>query len=162
MLNISLSGMLWTVVNLLVLYVLMKKFLWKPVTDMIESRQKEIEGNLAAAETQRAEAEREKERYRDQLTRAGQEAAGLVAQAKARGEREYQSILAKAQEDANQVAQKTRAQLEAERTQLLRGARQEVASLALLAAAKVAGKELDADADRAILDDFLTEAGDGV
>lgn len=162
MLSISLSGMVWTVVNLLVLYVLIKKFLWAPVTAVIESRQREIENDLDGAEARNREAEAKRQQYDQQLAHAGQEAAHLVAQAKDRGEREYQAILSRAHADAAKVAAQAQQRAAQEREEMLRGARREVASLALLCAAKVAGKELDAAADRAMVEDFLDQAGDGV
>lgn len=160
MLNISLTGMLWTVVNLLVLYVLMKKFLWGPVTAMIESRQKEIEDDLDGAAARNAEAEAKRVKYDQQLVHAEQEAAQLVAQAKERGEREYQLILDQAKDDARKLTAQAQARIRQERAEMVRGARREVASLALLAAAKVSRKELDADADRALVDRFLDQAGE--
>lgn len=162
MLSISFSGMLWTVVNLLVLYVLMKKFLWGPVTAVIESRQKEIDDNLAGAEARSREAESKLEEYDQKLAHAGQEAAETVARAKERGAREYQAILAQAHADAAKVQQQAQRQAGQERREMLQGARREVASLALLCAAKVAGRELDADADRAMVEEFLNQDGDGI
>lgn len=162
MLDISLTGMLWTVVNLFVLYVLMKKFLWGPVTAMIESRRKEIEDDLDGAAARNAEAEAKRVKYDRQLVHAEQEAALLVAQAKERGEREYQLILDQAKDDARKLTAQAQARIRQERAEMVRGARREVASLALLAAAKVSRKELDADADRALVDRFLDQAGEGL
>lgn len=160
MLNISLTGMLWTVVNLLVLYVLLRKFLFQPVTALIEARQKEIADNMAAAEEERAQAERARAEYDEKLREAGREAETLVTQAKARGEREYQAILAAAQADAGKTAAQARAQMEADRAAMLSGARKELASLALLCAAKVVGREMDGEDEKALVDNFLTEAGE--
>ena len=56
MLEFNLIDIIFTVINLLILYLLMRKFLFGPVTKMIESRQQEIEHNLAAAEDQRVQA----------------------------------------------------------------------------------------------------------
>ena len=161
MLNISLTGMLWTVVNLLVLYVLLKKFLWAPVTAIIESRQKEIEDGLAGAAAKDQASQAKLEEYDLRLAQAGQEAAQLVAQARDRGQREYEAILAKARDDAGRVSDEARQRVRQEREEMLQGAREEVAALALLCAAKVAGKELDRDADRALVEDFLAGTGDG-
>ena len=88
-------------------------------------------------------------------------AARLVAQARDRGQREYEAILAKARDDAGRVTDEARQRVRQEREEMLQGARGEVASLALLCAAKVAGKELDGDADRALVEDFLAGTGDG-
>ena len=84
-----------------------------------------------------------------------------MAQARDRGQREYEAILAKARDDAGRVTDEARQRVRQEREEMLQGARGEVASLALLCAAKVAGKELDGDADRALVEDFLAGTGDG-
>lgn len=160
MLDISLSGVIWTVVNLLVLYAALRKILFKPVTEIIESRQKEIEEDLASAAARKAQAEAEKAACDAKLAHAGQEAAKLAAQTRARGEREYAAILAKAQADAQKLTGRAREEIEAEREEMLRGARREVASLALLAAAKAAGESAGTERERAIVDAFLAEAGD--
>lgn len=160
MLNISLSGVLWTVVNLIVLYLLLRKFLWKPVTAVIESRQEEITHNLTAAEDQRAQAEASRQKYDEQLTQAGKDADALVRKARERGNQEYQAIIESAQEEARSLTANTQAQLEADRTAMLAGARKEVASLALMAAAKVSGRRMGDAEDQALVDAFLSEAGD--
>ena len=69
-------------------------------------------------------------------------------------------ILAQAQEDATRTREQSKARAQAERDEMLRTARREVAQLAMEAASKVTRKALDSDSDRAILDDFLAEAGE--
>ena len=76
-----------------------------------------------------------------------------MAQAKLQGQREYDQIISSAQADAQ-------AQMEAERRQMLQDAQQQVAALALLAAAKVSGRAMDQAGDRDLVEDFLREAGD--
>lgn len=158
MLNISISGVVFTVINLLVLYVLLKKFLFKPVTAMIEGRQKAIGDSLADAAGQKEQAGALKSEYENRLDEARREAAGIVDEARARGQREYETLLGQAQADAERVRADARRQMEAEREELLRGARREVAALALLCAAKVTGQEMDEAADRALADSFLAQA----
>ena len=160
MLTLDPYTILWTVINLLVLYVLLKKFLFGPVTKIMDERQRAIENNIKDAEARKAEAEQLKADYESHLTSARAEAADLVAQAKSRAGAEYDSILAQARTDAQKVREDAQAQIQTEREQMLQGARQEVAALALLAAAKVAGRELDADGDQALVDAFLAEAGE--
>ena len=160
MLELNISTIFLTIVNLLVLYFLLKIFLFNRVTAIIESRQKEIENNMTAAEDQRIKAESMLEEYGDKLTQAGYEAEQLVAQAKTRGEQEYQAILKAAQIDANKLTEDTEAQLESERIAMLAGVRKEVATLALMAAAKVSSMELNQEEDQALVESFLAEAGE--
>lgn len=160
MLNLSPTDMLWTVVNVFVLYFFLRKFLFKPVTNMIESRQQEIEHNITAAEDQRIKAETMLEEYNDKLKNAGHEASQLVSQAKNRAEHEYQSILKNAHSDAKRLTRETEEQLEADRLTMLAGVRKEVATLALLAAGKIAEHEISLEDDQALLESFLSEVGE--
>ena len=153
MLDFQLSTVIFTVLNLLILYVVLRKLLFGRVNRILEERAALVEKELSSAERQKAQAEEMRKEYEDQLAQAHAQAAKIVDQAKARGEQEYQAILDQAQED-------TRRMQEQAREKLMRSARQEVAQLAVLAAAKVTGQALDQDSDRAMAEQFLSEAGE--
>jgi F-type H+-transporting ATPase subunit b len=160
MLELNLNEIIWTIVNLVILYLLLKKFLFRPVTAMIEQRQQEIEHNMAAATDQRIKAEAMLEEYGARLENANQEAASLLAHAKTRAEKESQLIVKQAETSAKRLAETTEAQLESERLAMLAGVRKEVATLALLAATKVSSKEFSEADDEAFLESFLAEVGE--
>lgn len=160
MLNISLSGVLWTAVNLIVLFLLYRKFLWKPVTSMIDGRQAEIHHSLAAANDQRVQAEAARAEYDARLAQASIDAEALVRKAKTRANDEAQAILDAAQAEARALTARTQAQLELERQAMLAGAKREVAQLVLLTASKVAAGRLGTTEDEALVDAFLSEAGE--
>ena len=126
MLEFEWTTILWTVINLLVLYLFLRKFLFGRVNAVLEQRQALIQQALDGA---RAEAG-----SRQRLEEAGQQAARQM-------------------EDA-------RTRMAAEREDMLRQARSEVASLALLAAAKAAGQAMDAPGEQAMVDAFLSEVGE--
>ena len=83
-----------------------------------------------------------------------------MAEAQNPGQRAYEARLAQAEDDARRVQAEAESRLATERENMLRGARNEVASLALLAAAKAAQTALNADSDRALVDAFLAEVGE--
>ena len=72
----------------------------------------------------------------------------------------YDGTVAEAQSEAQRLRNEAQAQIATERENMLRGARQEVASLALLAAAKAAGRSMDGNDDKAFVDEFLSEVGE--
>lgn len=160
MLELQLSTIFFTVLNLLILYVLLKKFLFGRVNKVLEERAALVRDTLNEAEAEKAQADELKQEYEEKLAQAHTEATGILAQAKARGELEYQQIMASAKADAQRLHDQAKAKNKADREEMLRSARQEVAQLAVMAASKVAGRALDRETDRAILDDFLAEAGD--
>lgn len=160
MLDFDPVSIICTVVNLLVLFLVLKCVLFKRVTKIIEDRAASIQNDMDSAKRQSGEAEALKLQYEQKLAEAKAEAAELVTQAKAQGQREYEAALDAARADAQKLLCEARTQIAAEREAMLRGARSEVAQLALLTAAKVSGKSLDGADDRALVDAFLHEAGD--
>ena len=160
MLNIDLWTILWTGINLVVLYLLMRHFLFKPVTAIMEQRAKAIKDGLSQAEAAKQQAQALQEKNEAQLAQVRDQADRIVAQAKTQGQREYDQIIASAQADAQAIRTDAQSQMEAERRQMLQDAQQQVAALALLAAAKVSGRAMDQEGDREMVEDFLREAGD--
>ena len=149
----------WTIVNILVLFLLLKHFLFKPITEMMESRTAEIENNLKDAEDQKQKASELTAQYEEKLQGAHAEAAQIVSEARQRGQREYDAILKTAGQDAQKEQERARADMEREREEMLRGVQENVTELVLLTASKLSQKELDEESDRKLVDSFLSEAG---
>ena len=145
MLDFQLSTVIFTVLNLLILYVVLRKLLFGRVNRILEERAALVEKELSSAERQKAQAEEMRKEYEDQLAQAHAQAA---------------KILDQAQEDTRRMQEQAQAKNRADREKLMRSARQEVAQLAVLAAAKVTGQALDQDSDRAMAEQFLSEAGE--
>ena len=158
MLNLD-WNIVWTIVNILVLFLLLKHFLFKPITEMMESRTAEIENNLKDAEDQKQKASELTAQYEEKLQGAHAEAAQIVSEARQRGQREYDAILKTAGQDAQEEQERARADMEREREEMLRGVQENVTELVLLTASKLSQKELDEESDRKLVDSFLSEAG---
>lgn len=158
MLNLD-WNIVWTIVNILVLFLLLKHFLFKPITEMMESRTAEIENNLKDAEDQKQKASELTAQYVEKLQGAHAEAAQIVSEARQRGQREYDAILKTAGQDAQKEQERARADMEREREEMLRGVQENVTELVLLTASKLSQKELDEESDRKLVDSFLSEAG---
>lgn len=160
MLELQVSTIVFTVINLLILYVVLKKVLFGRVNRVLQARADLIQQNLSGAEQGKAQADELKAEYEQKLAQAHAEAAEIVAQAKTRGAQEYQAIMDQAQDEVRRTQAQAQAQNQADREEMLRSARREVAQLAVMAAAKVAQRELDEQSDRAIAEQFLAEAGE--
>ena len=161
MLEFQGSTIIFTIIDLVVLYLFLRKFLFGRVNEILEKRASLITEQMDSAQENDRRAQELKEEYEGKLTRAHQDAAKIVAEAQDRGQRAYEAKLAEAEDDVRRVHAEARAQIDEERQVMLRGAKNEVASLALLAAAKVAQKSMDAADDKALVDSFLTEVGEG-
>lgn len=160
MLDFNPYTIVFTIINLLVLWLFLKHFLFGRVTAILDRRAQTVQSDLESAAQEKEQAEELRRQYGEQLSKTSQESAVLLAQSKAQAQREYEAVLEQARAEAQALLDTTRKQLEAERSSMIRGARNEVAQLALLAAAKVAQKELNAQGDLALVDSFLSDLGD--
>ena len=162
MLEFHLSNILFTIINLLVLYAFLRKFLFGRVNAVLEARAALVKEQISSAEESNRQAGELRTQYETKLTDAHQEAAKLMADAQNRAQRAYEGKLAQAEDDAKRLRGEAEARIASEREAMLRGARSEVASLALMAAAKVAGKAMDSADDTALVDACLAEVGERV
>lgn len=159
LLNIN-ANVIWTVVDLLILFLLMKKFLFGPVTAMLDQRAAAINADLDDAKAQKQAADVLLADHERQIGEARAEAGRIVADAKRRAEAAYEQKLAQAQEEIQRMQQQATRQIEADRRAMLAQTRREIARLSLLAASKVAQQRMDADNEFALVDDFLSEMED--
>jgi F-type H+-transporting ATPase subunit b len=150
---------LFVALNLLVLYFVLKKILFKPVTEFMENRAKTISEAIANADKSKADAENLKQKYQDQLKSAKEEADKILDAARSRGTREYDEIIASSKKDANAIIDKAREEIEREKMQMIKEVRGQIAGLALLAASKVIEANMDTEANRVLVDKFIDEAG---
>ena len=90
------SNILWTIINLLILYVIARKFLFGPVRKVLAARQAEIDKQFADARTAQEDAQKLKEQYQESLDGAEKERLDILNQARDRAGEEYERILSEA------------------------------------------------------------------
>ena len=152
-------NIIWTVVNLIILFILLKIFLFKPVLGMLEKRRQTIESSLNEADQKNTAAGELKAKYEDSLKSARQESIQIVSDSKDRAQVQYNQIIDKANVDATQIVHQANAAAVADRESVMKEAQGEIANLALAAASKLLGSNVDAKANKDMLDAFLSEAG---
>ena len=158
MLTLNLD-IIWTFINILVLFFLLKKFLFTPVTKMIEKRTALSQDQLSAAKTAMNDAEKKKSDCAALLGGANAEADKIIKEAKARADRVYQTRLEQAEQDAKALLASAEKQIAKEKEQSMQKAKDEVADLVLAAAEKLTERSLDGAYDQSLLDELIREAG---
>lgn len=158
MLTLNLD-IIWTFVNILVLFFLLKNFLFTPVTKMMEKRTAMIQDQLSAAEAAKNDAEKEKADYAARFRSANAEADKIIKEARVRADRVYQTRLEQADRDAKALLAEAKKQIAKEKEQSMQKAKDEVADLVLAAAEKLTERSLDGAYDQSLLDELIREAG---
>lgn len=126
---------------------------------MIDKRAKSISDSLQDADNQKTEAYQLKCEYEDELKHAGVQASAIVKEARERAEIEFNKKLQEAREEAARVMVEADKLIELEKKKSMESAQAEIAGIAMLAAAKVIGKNVDDDTNKQFLGDFLKEVG---
>jgi len=160
MLNIDPVNLICTVVNLLILFVALKVFLFKPVQKIIAARQEEADRQLAKAQEKQTEADELKEKYQTVLADAETEKKQILKDARNDADAQYQKIIADAKDRARQIEEKASADAENQKAQILKNTEQEIADMVVSAAQKIVGTQNGAQIDKSLYDEFLVKAGE--
>ncbi|MBO4627639.1 MAG: ATP synthase F0 subunit B [Lachnospiraceae bacterium] len=144
-------NLLFTVINLVILFVAMKIFLFKPVRNIIAKRQEEADAAKNEAETMAAEAKQTKAEYEKALARTKEEREEVLATARRLADDEAEKILADAREEAKEIREAAEDEGERRKERIIAEAGKEIADMVAGATAKAMG---DSD-DSALYDAFL-------
>jgi F-type H+-transporting ATPase subunit b len=157
----SLATFLVTIVNITVLFFVLRAFLFKPVTKFMEDRTKKVQDSLDQAEKERALAKGLLKQYEDQLRRIDDEAAEALRSARETARAEADRIIAEGKAQAERLLEKGRKQLEAEQRAAMAVFQADAAALVLGASGKLIRRELTGDDNRSQAELLLKELADG-
>jgi F-type H+-transporting ATPase subunit b len=159
-LGINLKYLIAQVVNLVLLFILLRKLLFKRFQTTLDERSARIQKGLEDAEIAAKRAAEAEEAYQERIEQAERERRAILAKATQEGERSREEILAKAQEEAKQLVLEAQANIERQREQATSELRKQVADLTLLATTRVIGQALDEETHRRLIDEVLVEIGE--
>jgi len=141
------------------LFYLLQRFLWGPILRLLDARAQRIREGLEHAEAARREREQMRTEVERLLNEARREAAALSERATKAAEAAAADIRAQAKAEADRIRERGRSDAEQLHQQALAELRGEVASMAVLAAGRILGREVDLNAHRALIERSLDEAG---
>lgn len=146
----------WTLVTFLLLLLLLSKFAWGPILGAMNAREEGIKGDLDNARREREDAQRLLEEHRAMLVLARKERADAVEAGRRDAERLKAEILEEARKQREQLMKQAEAQIDAGLRQARAELKGEAADLAIRAAGKLMGKNLDDATQRRLVEDYLT------
>ena len=150
-------NVVFTIINLIVLYLGLRKFLIGPVTNVMEQRKQMIEGQIADANKLKAEAGDLKKQYEGMLAQAHEESAELLEKTRKSAQAEYENRINVA--EAEKIIENAHKTVELERDKTVQDLQSQIAVLAVAAAGKVLGEASTNENNRLLYQQFLTKAG---
>lgn len=133
------------------------KFVWPPLNNAIEERQKKIADGLAASERAEKDLEKAHEQVAAELNKAKAEAAEIIEQARKRATKIVDDETQRGQEEREKIIASGHAEIEADRNRAREELRKQVAILAIAGAEKIIQREVDAAKQSDIVDKLVAE-----
>lgn len=152
-------NLVYNMINLVVLYLLLKHFLIKPVTEIMEKRKKIIEDGLKNAQDAQNDALEMKQEYEAALKGAKEESAMIIEKARGEAKNEYDRIVREAGDKAGQIVESAKETVRIERDKTMKELQSEIAGLAMASAAKIVGESQNDAYGSEIYDQFLGKVG---
>ena len=151
--------MFWTLIVFGILVVILWRFGWPQLLKSVEEREARIAKQLADAEKANAEAARLLEQHKQALEKARSEAQEMLTTAKSVAQKEREQLLAKTREEQEALLERARREIGAEKEKAINDLRREAVDLSIAAASKLVESNLDSDANRKLVLDYLATIG---
>lgn len=146
---------LFVIINLVIFYLLMRKFVFGRVMATMDKRKELIQRQFDDAQQANDDALQLKNDYQAQLDQVDNEKKEIINKARAEAKIEYNKILDKAERDADKVVEDAHKAAELDAQQIKKSANEEIAQLAMETAQKIIMQNVSADSDSQLYDKFL-------
>ena len=155
---------IWQVVislaNLVILFLILKKFLFEPVKKIKAQRENEIETQYKKAEKARLEADELKAGWEDKITTADQKADEIISEAVERANERNEIMLYESREKADQIIRKAKADIERDRREARETIKKEIVDVSQVISEQIIKREINMEDHRELIDDAIDKMGE--
>lgn len=155
---------LWTMVfawiNIIILYFILKKLLFKPIKNMIDSRQREVDEMYEHADEAKEKALKMKDEYEEKLGHAEEESEQILRTAQRRAQLKEEDVLKEANAKAQLVLERAQNEIELEKKRAINEVKDEVSELAVGIAGAIIERDVSEDEHRDLIDEFINKLGE--
>ncbi len=146
--------------SFVIFYLVMRRLLYKPLTEFMNKRRQEIEDNIADAKKGREEAKELKRTYEKSIAASKREAREIIDEANRRGDDIISKNRKEAQEQAEGIIKKAKEEINLEKEKAFAELRTEVGRLSIMVAEKVIVANLDEKAQENVINSYIDQVGD--
>ncbi len=154
------AGFFLQILNTIILFSFLGWKLFGPITKILEERKQNIAKSYEDADLVKKEADDLKAMYEEKIRSSKQERAEIIAQARDTAQKKAQEIIKQAEEEARVMKSNAEKQIEADKHKAMVEVKDDIAAMAILAAAKILKKEVDSDVNRKMIAEFIDGVGD--
>lgn len=158
--SVNLWQILVSLINLVILFLLVKKFLYKPTQRMLAKRQSTIDGEYSAAEQAKEQALADKTAYEEKLKSAKQEADDVIKSAVNVANAREQEIIEEAKFKAQDIIRQAQSDAELEIKKAEHSIKKEIVDVSAILTEKMLEREINAEDHKGLIDSFIEGMGD--
>lgn len=159
--SVNLWQILISLINLFLLFLIFKKFLFKPIRNVLKKRQDELDSQYANAEKAEILANDSKNAWEEKLRTADKEADKMLENATENAKFRGDKIIKEAKQQADSIIRVAQTEAELERRKATNEIRKEIVEVSGVLAEKMLEREINRDDHRAMIDSFIEEIGEG-
>lgn len=152
--------LIFTWINLLILFLIMKKLLFKPITNIIKQREEEVGLIYEKAEAAQRDAEGMRIEYTNKLSEANNEAGRIIKGATVYANEKSEEIVSEAKDAAEQIKLKAEKEIEQEKKKAIDEAKCDIASIAITIAEKIIERDIKNEDHERLIEEFINTSGD--
>ena len=150
----------FTLANVLILFLILRKVLFKKIIDVMDARDADIKNNIEAGQKAKEEGMKFKSEYETKIQDARDEGQMIVDFARKRAEEKSDTIISEAKKEAEYIKQKANNEIAKEKEQAFNNIKSEISEIAVLAASKVIEKDIDKAKHEDLIENFIKEVGE--
>ena len=159
--SVNLWQILSSLINLVLLFLILKHFLYKPVKNIRAKRQKELDEQYATAAAAQKEADSNREAWEHKLSTAKEEADAILQVAAENAKTRGEKLIAEAKERADGIVRTAEAEAELEKRKASEEIKREIVEISGALTEKMLEREINEEDHRALIDSFIEEMGEG-
>lgn len=158
--SIDLTTILGTIINTLILFLVLRHFLFDKVNAVLDSRKNEVAKTYQDADAALSNAKQLESEYTEKLSAAKEESAEIVKNATKKAQSRSDEIIAEARDEARGIVDKANADIEREKKRAVNQIKDEISDMALSIASRVVSKEIDGKTHEKLIESFIDEIGE--
>lgn len=157
--NINIPQMIVTLVNLLILFWIVKHFAFDRVNKILKDRKNLIEDTINKADEDLEKARVLKLQNQREIKSAREEGKTIVSQYKSKADSIYKEIVEDARKEASIIVEKSKVEIDRERSKAEDDIKNQVVDLAMTISEKVLGESIDMNKHKELIDEYISKVG---
>ncbi len=157
---LRLDGIVFTLINLLILYIALRHFLIRPVQEVLEKRKELVAKQFSEAQEKEDAANEMKAQYTELLANAKSESVRMIEESRKTAQKEYEQKLAEAETQAGRILEKAQQDAALEQEKAVGKVQAQIAQVAMAAAGKILRQNTDSAANQSIYEQYIGKVGE--